>query len=167
METIKSRIGLAVVCITAVAIADGGNVVSFEKTFAAKDSAEVSAGTCAASIGTERLADARSVGLCNEKMDKCIGAANTRLHGAKALAADSSMTLLKSMPDGGKITSNQIEKSEPLKMPSLNENDITMSKSLDFRGAGDSDNRIAGRDGAMAANMAEMSFAKTIDTLAK
>ena len=63
MKTIKSRIGLAVVCITAVAIADGGNVVSFEKTFAAKDSAEVSAGTCAASIGTERLADARSVGL--------------------------------------------------------------------------------------------------------
>ena len=50
MKTIKSRIGLAVVCITAVAIADGGNVVSFEKTFAAKDSAEVSAGTCAASI---------------------------------------------------------------------------------------------------------------------
>lgn len=167
MKTIKSTIGLAAVCITAAAMADGGNVVSFEKTITAKDSAEVSAGMCATSIGMERLVDARSVELRDTKMDKCICAANTRLHSENAFAADAAMTLLKCMPDGGKITSNKIEKSEPLKMPSLNENDIAMSKSLDFRAVGDSNNRLVGKDSGVTANMVEISVAKTTDALVK
>ena len=167
MKTIKSTISFAAVCITAVVMADGGNVVSFGKTIAAKDSAGVSSGMCAISIGMERKADARSVELRDAKMEKCICAANTRLHSGNALAADASMTLLKSLPDGGKITSNKIEMSEPLKMPSLNENDIAMPKSLDFRVAGDSNNRLVGKDSDMTANMVEMSVAKTNDALVK
>lgn len=167
MKTIKSTIRLAAVCITAAAMADGGNVVSFEKTIAAKDPAGVSNGMLAISSGKESLSDARSVELRDAKMDKCICAANTRLHSGNAFAADAAMTLLRRMPDGGKITSNKIEKSEPLKMPSLNENDIAMSKSLDFRAVCDSNNRLVGKDSGVTANMVEISGAKTTDALVK
>ena len=167
MKTVKSTIGLAAVCITAAAMADGMNVVSFEKTIAAKDPNGVSAGMCDASIEARRLVDARYVELRDAKMDKCICAANTRLRSGNALAADATMTLLKSMPGGGKIASNKLERRESLRMPSFNECDIAMPKSLDFRVAGDGNNSIAGKDMAMIANMVEKSVTKAPEALIK
>ncbi len=167
MKTIKSTIGLAAVCITAVAMADGANVVSFEKPLAAKDTAGVSAGMCATPTEMDGLVDAQYVQLCDAKMGKCIYAANTRIQGGSAFAADASATLLKGEPNGGKITSNKIEMSESLKMPSFNENDIVMPKSLDFRALCDSNNRLVGKDSGVTANMVEISVAKTTDALVK
>ena len=167
MKTIKSTIGLAAVCITAVAMADGANVVSFEKPLAAKDTAGVSAGMCATPTEMDGLVDAQYVQLCDAKMGKCIYAANTRIQGGSALAADASATLLKGEPDGGKITSNKIEMSESLKMPSFNENDIVMPKSLDSRVASVSGNRIAGNDLQLIANVSEMAVDKPLGECAK
>lgn len=167
MKTIKSTIGLAAVCITAVAMADGDNVVSFEKALVAKDAAGVSAGACVASGDAERLLDARHVAMTSAKLDECVRAANTRLRSGDALAADASMTLLKGMPGGGKPATNKAGKSESLKMPSFNENDFALSKSVDSRSMGDGGNLISSQDRPLLANTVEMSVVKAPDALMK
>ena len=166
IKTVKSTIGLAAVCITAAAMADGGNVVLFEKRIEAKAPATVSTGTYAASSATERLEDAHYVAVVDAKMDKCLQAANARLRGGDALAADKSMTL-KGMSGGGTFVVNKMEKVVPLQMPSVNENEIAFSKQFYVRNGGASGNCIARKDQSMMANMAEMDGFKVPDALLK
>lgn len=164
MKTTKQIVGFAAACIAAVSLADGGNVVSSEKTLEAKGPEAVSAGRCALPTDAERLADARYAEICSAKVSKCAYDANTRMRSGDALAADASITPLKG---GGATAANNAEKCESLKMPSINESDISFSKSLDSRTAGDGGSHIAGQGLPLADNMVEMTVSKSPDAFAK
>lgn len=166
IKTVKSTIGLVAACITAAAIADGGNVVSFEKKVEAKDPAAASAGTYVASSAAERLEDACYVAALDAKIGKYLQTANARMRSGEALAADKSTTL-RGMSAGGTFTANKMEKVEPLRMPSVNENEIVFSKQLDVRSGDGGFNRVAREDPSMTANMIELAFTKAPDALSK